>query len=285
MRPTVDEIRRAAYDRWERRGWDHGGDRDDWYTAETDLTFQVNYRTIAEYALEGPGARILGDGPVRRCRFCERTAAPARFGSPRPVLLGRTDLLTAEVCGDCQDDWREGLDHGLGAFLARLRRETPAPWADSGRPPFTVAAFKSLTAIALLIMPGSELRYFHDALEWVSNPDHDSDDQLLDNAECRVYRAPFLGERPTASLARRVDDEAPIPYMLFFLECEGLMVQVPLPMCLRDEDLDGRAIERPERILTAGRGHEFHEASSFVLPLSVSNRRARRAFVHPAIAS
>ena len=36
MRPTVHEIERAAYDRWERRGWMHGGDRDDWYAAETD---------------------------------------------------------------------------------------------------------------------------------------------------------------------------------------------------------------------------------------------------------
>jgi hypothetical protein len=283
MRPTVEEIRRAAYHRWERRGWNHGGDRDDWFAAEADLTYRLNYRTIAEYALDAPGPRILGDGSLRRCRFCERTAAPARFGRPRPVIAGAADLLTAEVCADCQEDWREALDQGLADFRARLKCETL--WVDHGRPPFTVAAFKSLTASALLLMPGCELRYFHDALEWVSNPDHDSDDQLLDNAECRLYRADFLGECPQASLARRVDDEAPLPYMLFFLESDGIVVQVPLPMCIRDEDLDGRSIERPERILTTGRGHEFREAHTIVLPLSRSDRRARRSPFLQALAS
>lgn len=283
MRPTDEEIRRAAYDRWERRGWNHGGDREDWIAAETDLTFRANYRTIVEYALDVPGPRILGDGSVRRCRFCERTAAPAKFGGPRPVIAGRAGLLTAEVCAECQADWREGLEEGLGDFWHRLGREANS--SEAARARFSVAAFKSLAASALLIMPGSELRYFLDTLEWVSNPDHDSDDQLLDNAECRVYRAPFLGECPRASLARRVDDDAPVPYMLFFLEFDGTMVQIPMPMCLRDEDLDGLTIGRPERILTAGRGHDFREARSVVLPLAVSDRRARRTAFHAAIAS
>jgi hypothetical protein len=283
MRPTVEEIRRAAYHRWERRGWDHGGDRDDWYAAETDLTFHANYRTIVEYALEGPEPRVLGDAPVRRCRFCERTDGPANFGAPRPVFADRASLLTAQVCDDCQADWRDSLDDDFRDFWARLGRQ--APPVAGGRPPFSVAAFKALTAGALLIMPGSELRYFVDTLEWVSNPDHDSDDQLLDATECRIYQAPFLGEPPRATLAHRVDDEAPVPYMLFSLECEGIMVQVPLPMCLRDEDLDGRTIERPERIPVAGYGPEFREARGVLLPLSVSARRAVRAYRHAAIAS
>ena len=159
MRPTVEEIRRAAYDRWERRGWDHGGDRYDWYAAETELTFHANYRTIVEYALEGSGPRILADGSIRRCRFCEQTAAPAKFGGPRPVVLGRSVLLTAEICDDCQEDWRDGLDERLLDFWARLPHETP--WVDNGRPAFTVAAFatptpdmltQTLVAVALYAM-------------------------------------------------------------------------------------------------------------------------------------
>src|SRR5262249_24330691 len=151
---------------------------------------------------------------------------------------------------DCHSDWREGLDHDFRDFWMRLRRETPD--GPDGLARFSIAAFKALAAGALLIMPGPELRYFVDTLEWVSNPDHDSDEQLLEGPACRVYRGPFLGEPPRAVLTRRVDDEAPVPYMLCFLESDGIMVQVPLPMCLRDEDLDGRAIEQPERIPVAG---------------------------------
>ena len=49
--------------------------------------------------------------------------------------------------------------------------------------------------------------------------------------------------------------------MLYFLACDGIMVQVPLPMCLRDEDLDGRTVELPERIPIAGSGHGFPRGS------------------------
>jgi hypothetical protein len=50
MRPTWDQIQREAYARWERRGYGHGGDRDDWLAAEIDLTFDLNFETVAEVA-------------------------------------------------------------------------------------------------------------------------------------------------------------------------------------------------------------------------------------------
>ncbi len=282
MRPTVDDIRRAAYERWERRAWAHGGDRDDWYAAEKELTFHGHYQTIARYALDGPERIVLGNAAARRCRFCERTSRQVDFGAPRPVIDGRDALLTAEICRDCQSDWRDGLAGEFRQFWDRLVRE---PLAGPGggqdrrsRPLLSIAAFKSLVAGALTILPGRELPLFADALEWVSNPDHDADDRLLDRAECLVYRAPFLGAGAQASLARRIDDDAPLPYMLYFLECDGIMVQVPLPMCLCDEDLDGREVERPERVPSAGYGHEFREAHAVRVALAVSDRRASRSY-------
>jgi len=280
MRPTFDAIRRAAYDRWEHRGGIHGGDCDDWYAAEKELTFLANYRTIVEYELDGPGHRVLKGGPIRRCRFCERTPDDADFGDPRTVIPDRASLLSAEVCDDCQHDWREGLEDEFRRFWARLHPEEPmgsADLDDRGSPLLSAAAFKSLVAGALLIVPAAELAYFIDALEWVSNPDHDADDLLLEGAECWVYRAPFLGAGVArASLARRVDDDAPVPYMMYFLACDGVMVQLPMPMCLRDEDLDGRPVERPERVPAVGSGPEFREARAVLLPLAVSGRRAGR---------
>jgi hypothetical protein len=276
MRPTVDEVSKAAYDRWERRGWIHGGDRDDWLAAEKELTFHAHYRTVLEVSLDGPERRVLARGPVRHCCFCERTPSQAEISAPRPIVPDRTSLLTAEVCDDCQSDWRDGLEEEFRKFWARL---------DRGCPQFTTAAFKSLVAGALLILPDRDLPFFVDTLEWVSNPDHDADDRLLDGAGCLVYQAPFLREGARASLVRRVDDDDPVPYMLYFLACEGVTVQVELPMCLRDEDLDGRAIERPERILSTGRGAEFREARAVLLPLAVAERRTRPTQFSPAIVS
>jgi hypothetical protein len=268
MRPTVDEIQRAAYDRWERRGWNHGGDREDWLAAETALIFRAHYRSVLEVEFDGPERRVLGGVAVRRCGFCERTSRQVDFGAARPIVPGRPSLLTAEVCDDCQSEWRDGLEDEFRWFWSRL---------PGGRPPFTVAAWKALVAGALLILPDRERPFFVDTVEWVSNPDHDADDRLLDGAGCLVYPADFLGEGARASLFRRVDDEAPVPYMLYALACDGLMVQVEMPMCLRDEDLDGMAIDRPERVLSAGRGADFREARAVRLPLSVSGRRARLA--------
>jgi hypothetical protein len=48
-------------------------------------------------------------------------------------------------------------------------------------------------------------------------------------------------------------------------------------MCLRDQDLDGLAVRRPERVLASGWGPEFREAHGMVLPLNLSGRRANRA--------
>src|SRR5262245_3318267 len=86
MLPTCDQVERAAYERWLRRGRTHGQDRADWYAAENELTFLLNYRIIAEYPLDSHERLILGHAPMRRCRLCERTPGQAAFDAPRPVV-------------------------------------------------------------------------------------------------------------------------------------------------------------------------------------------------------
>jgi Protein of unknown function (DUF2934) len=289
MRPTYDQIQCAAYERWERRGGMHGGDRDDWYASEKELTFLGNYRTVVEYELDGPEPCILAESPVPRCRFCERTPADAEFAQPRPVVPGHSSLLTSEICDDCHFDWREDLEGEFRRFWARLQGEASRGSMDSddrGKPLLSAAAFKSLVAGALLMLPAWELPYFIDTLEWVSNPDHNADDRLLAGVECWVYRASFLGEGAArATIVRRSDDEAPVPYMIYSFAAEGIMVQLSLPMCLKDEDLDGREVERLERSLAIGSGAEFRQALAVRLPLAVSSRRVGRGQRASSIAS
>ena len=247
MRPNSEQIQHAAYDRWQRRGFTHGRDREDWEAAEKELTFLLNYRTIAEYALDSGRRQVLGETSPRRCRFCERASNQVGFGPPRPVVptaLGNRSLFTAEVCDDCREDWQDPLDAEFLAFWESVGNTQGGP---RSRPIFSVAAFKSLIAGAMLILPEAELPSVLDTMEWVSNPDHDSDDQLFAGALCQVYSVPFMGDRSWISLARRIDDEAPLPNLIYFLALGGLIVQVPVPLCLHDEDLDGRAVYQPER--------------------------------------
>jgi hypothetical protein len=279
MFPTCDQVERAAYERWLRRGQSHGRDREDWLAAEKELTFLLNYRTIVEYALDLNDRLILGDGRVRQCRFCERTSGQAAFTAPRPVVpapIGNGSLVTAEICDECQIDCRDPLEADLRRFWSALRAE----FAGSGPSPvpcehglFSTRAFKALIAAALLIMPERELRFFPDTMEWVNNPDHECDLSLFGGFSCRVYAGGVLGGRSSVSLARRIDDEAALPYLLCFLGCDGLVVQVHVPLSLRDEDLDGRRFFMPERAPAAGEGSDFRESHSTVLRLGLERGR------------
>jgi hypothetical protein len=269
MVPTRDQIEHAAYDRWLRRDRAHGYDRADWLAAENELTFVLNYRTIIEYRLDSQQPVIIGELAAQRCRFCERTARHASFSAPRPVVqgVGDTSLLSAEICDECQADCRDPLADDCQRLWDALKTVAGAfplvPLQTS-----SIAAYKSLIAGALLVMPEIELANFTDTVEWVNNPDHDYDGSLFGGTYCHVYSAPFFGDQSWTSIARRIDDEAPHPYMLYFVAWGGNVIQVPVPLGSRDQDLDGKAVRIPERSLAAGHGPHFREACSTRLRVS-----------------
>jgi hypothetical protein len=263
MFPTEDQIRLAAFDRWRRRGWAQGFDREDWFAAQHELTFSLNYKTIVEYPLDGPGTLILSDRPTRYCRFCERTAAHALFGPAQPVVDGwlKGSLYTEAVCEDCRSTFGNLLADRFRTFQVSLLggvNEGSSGERSSALARYSLAIFKSLIACALTIMPESELGYFVDSLEWVSNSDLGRDAPLLfEEATCLVYSAQFLRDRSWMSLARRTENSALFPYMIFFLAQGGVVLQVQIPLCIRDQDLDGRPVRRLRRSFMTGDGQPF----------------------------
>ncbi len=278
MLPTDDEIRHVAYIRWARRGRMHGSDRQDWYAAQRELTFSMNYRTIVDYSLDAPGMLVLGDRPVRYCRLCERTSVHTPFSAARPVVLGigHTSLFTEGVCDDCQASCRDPLVAEFEQFwnaLPTVGVPQDRSQGDFARSLYSVAVLKSLVSSALLMMPESELPYFVDTLEWVNNPDHSRDDRLFTETVCQLYIAPFLRGQSDCSLARRIDTDLPLPYMTYFLSRDGRVLQVHIPLCLRDLDLDGRHIQIPERPLVDGEGSHFQEIRSTTFRLVTSGGR------------
>ena len=74
------------------------------------------------------------------------------------------------------------------------------------------------------------------------------------DATCVVYLAPFLGESDRGRRLRRIDSDAPLPYMIFFLAVSGVLLQIQLPLCIRDQDLDGRDGAGSAAFVLAGEG-------------------------------
>lgn len=242
MIPTIDQISRAAYFRWLRRGHDHGRDQDDWLAAEQEVLFAMNYEVAVHHVLDAATTQYVGSPRRRVCRFCERAAPATTFAEVRPALseaLGNRSLLTYEECDECHELFAEGIEADLHTFLARVR----AGLGPGGRPTMpqriSIAALKGLARMALSIMPATELHSFEDTIEWVGNPDHEFDGRLFGQLGCELHVMPSALAHPWVALARRKDSEAPMPYMVLFLGTGNIVVQAPVPLCIRDEDLDG----------------------------------------------
>jgi hypothetical protein len=284
MFPSRDQIERAAYDRWERRGRCHGADREDWVAAELDVTFALNYRPLVEYSPDGDEPGRIGSGRKPRCRFCEQSPPRARFSKTRsalPEFMGNPWLLTREICDECVAQFSAGIDQDLRRFwdaLDGLRRGRSSDREMRAPSSISIPAYKGLIRIALTLMPEAELSAFTDTIEWVGNPDHDFDRSLFGGVGCLLYEVYEPSTRPWASLTTRVDDEAQVPYMLSFLGSGGLVVEAQVPLCSRDEDLDGNDVRILQRSFTTGSGCDQRSADCFALPLNATEPPRPRRF-------
>lgn len=282
MFPSWSQIEKAAYDRWERRGRIHGHDREDWLAAELDLTFDANFQRLVEYSLAEEADRLLGSGRIARCRFCEQSAPRATFGRVRPVapeVVGNRSLKSRDLCDECGEQFARGIHKDLAAFWQSLEplRRVDGPLHDSRIPSaISIGAYKALIQIAISIMPEHELAGMTDTIEWVSNPDQDFDSHLFGGLACLAYQVHVPFAAGWAALARRVGEEAPFPYMLFFLASERLILQAHLPLCSHDDDLDGTGLRQPARSFTTGRGSDLRASMCLALPIRSSEPPRQR---------
>ena len=273
MLPTADQVRDAAYDRWQRRGGAHGFDRLDWLRAEQDLLFAMNYTVVARVGSE-PAAHSSGNGEAqgpgsgpgpRICRFCEQSAPRARFTRPScagPVLRDdgtRLTLCVPDECDECRGLFEESFESDLSRFAHPIRAGwgsgDPLPTTLVSPPYVPIAAFKGLTRMALACLPTSELSAFEDAIEWINNPEHDFDALAFGplTSDIHIFDEPF--PTPRATLSFRNDDDSPMPFALFHLADGRGLFQIAVPLCGRDEDLDGHATIVPHAapLLVTGR--------------------------------
>ena len=285
MEPTRDEIAVAAYYRWERRGGEHGSDRDDWIAAEKDLKFARGYRWIARHKLRTEGDEQVfvgkpeGNRP-RRCRYCELAEPAASFEETIPLIpewAGNNSLVACDECDSCRADFADHLDEELQEFARPWLKPLPDLDALQARG-ITPAAHKALARLGIGLLPSRELHYFSDALEWVSNPDHDREASLLEVMGLRAYHVPSGVPSPFASLARRTDDSSELPYFLFFLGTGHVIFQLRVPLSTRDEDLDPSQFAGPELSMSMGLGSAHRASESRLLLVKQEPRPRRRDF-------
>ena len=245
VRPSREQIEKAAYTRWERRGRVHGWDAQDWLAAEMDLTFDLNYRTLLrhEFASQVEARPELARGI--RCRFCEQAPPKVRFTHarwPTPAVWGECELVARDICDECVEWFRTDLDPSLSSLWVTLPDQIHGASAGARiRVPLVV--FKALSWLALSVMPEAELEHFQDTLEWVGNPDHDEDWSLITGLSCLVYSAPMPYWPAWISLERRNEDDAAIPSVLLSVASGDFCLQVPIPMGVLDQELDGEELQ------------------------------------------
>ncbi len=278
MYPSWEQIEQAAYERWERRGRAHGHDQEDWLGAERDLFFGLNYTVLSRHRLNGPPT-LLPPERVPRCRFCERSDEEVSFSAGVPLVssvMGPCSVTTPSECDECREQNETALEgefrrfwesllamrlevdrRGFRGLSSAIRNELAMP----------VGALKSLVRVALLMMPESQLKYFGDTVEWVSNPEHERDHGSLESCFAWVYFPHVPLPAPSAMLVRKTEDDAPFPYVVLFLGTTELMIQVPVPYCVRDDDRDGELEPMPRLALACGHGHDFRDSVCLSVPV------------------
>jgi hypothetical protein len=122
--PDQDDIRLAAYHRWERLGRRLGLDQEDWFESEVDLLFKLNYHILFACKLDVGEKIYIGDPSSRRCRYCGGTAPTASFRKEAhalPELVGNRVLIALDECDCCNEFFGRTLEDHLSKFTLPFR--------------------------------------------------------------------------------------------------------------------------------------------------------------------
>lgn len=138
--------------------------------------------------------------------------------------------------------------------------------------PFTpLAVYKSLTKMALAIMPPAFLPNFAHTIDWIKKKDHAvGAADVAASAKCRFMFQP--GPMPPdyghCTLLGRKSPDALIPYMLFSLTMANQTFQIMVPCTPGDNHLVGHKVAMPEYPAYYGFGYEYEEPVGTTLDLA-----------------
>jgi len=124
IRPKTDEIQKFAFELFERRGCEHGGDSYDWILAEQALTFHKNYERLSLYKFNERQLIPIEKPVPHLCRFCGKQPPNATFQTDAhaiPELLGNNNVFLQDECDICNHFFGKYLEDHLAKMLAGTR--------------------------------------------------------------------------------------------------------------------------------------------------------------------
>lgn len=273
MRPSYEEIQFAAYQRFESRGGGHGHDRDDWELAEQSLLFSGNYAWIFRTGAGAEPPAVNGHARQQVCRFCEQAAPRVKFTGQPPALPDWTGLArpaALDQCDECREQFVDGVDREVPGFLTQILPEVRKT------PSLSIAALKGLARAALSVLPSNSLDLFPDAIEWVSNPDHEMDRHSLPLIRVLVHEVGQEAPGPWFALAHRTSSDFPGPMFLAFAGFGTLTLEYPIPFCSADEELDGEHVILPRVALPSDIDRPWFFPRTIELVPTAAPKPARR---------
>jgi len=126
-------------------------------------------------------------------------------------------------------------------------------------------------------MPSEDLQSYEDAIEWVTNSDHDFDRNAFAGLSCLVHRVDSTFSEPWSMLMRRLHDDESWPFYLFYLGSDQLLFQIAVPLGQRDNDGDFSTPDISAIVPPLAFGISYEPSSRILLPVAV--RRHARALV------
>lgn len=105
-----------------------------------------------------------------------------------------------------------------------------------------IAIYKTLTKMALTIMPEGELEDFKTTMAWINEENHNESPHNLKNLFVLMSYAGGIKPIPFVScmlFKRKADHKDPVPNMLFLVAYSNFVFQIYLPLCSQDRKLIG----------------------------------------------
>lgn len=131
---------------------------------------------------------------------------------------------------------------------------------DELAPFIPLAVYKSLTKMALAVMPPAYLPKFAHAVDWIKRKNHAvGAAQVAGSAKCRfIFQpGPMPPDYSHCTLLVRKSPDALIPYMLFSLTMGNQTFQIMVPWTHCDNHLVGHTFVMPEFPAYYGHGYKF----------------------------
>jgi hypothetical protein len=141
------------------------------------------------------------------------------------------------------------------------------------QPHVPLAVYKTLTKMALAIMPLTELQHFQHAIAWIRDPDHDKNSaEFALSAKCYLcfLPGPMRPELGWVRLLRRRSSDADLPYMLLVALFRNTAMQIMVPCCPLDNHWVGRQVLFPPYPAFYGFGYHWGEPTREIRDLSSS---------------